>query len=58
MVESFRTRRLKSEYPVIWVDALYENIREDIMASLDYCRSYLYELHGRALRVVRQSRQR
>ena len=27
---------------------------EDIMASLDYCRSYLYELHGRALRAVRQ----
>lgn len=29
MVESFRTRSLESEYPVIWVDALYENIRED-----------------------------
>lgn len=43
---------------MIWVDALYENIGEDIMASLDYCRSYLYELNGRALRVVRQSRQR
>lgn len=27
---------------------------EDIMASLDYCRSYLYELHGRALRAVKQ----
>lgn len=27
---------------------------EDIMASLDYCRSYLYELHGRALRAARQ----
>lgn len=27
---------------------------EDIMASLDYCRSYLYELHGRALRAIRQ----
>ena len=27
---------------------------EDIMASLDYCRSYLYELHGRALRSIRQ----
>lgn len=27
---------------------------EDIMASLDYCRSYLYELHGRALRMIRQ----
>jgi len=27
---------------------------EDIMASLDYCRSYLYELHGRALRAVIQ----
>ena len=29
MVGSFRTRSLESEYPVIWVDALYENIRED-----------------------------
>jgi len=27
---------------------------EDIMASLDYCRSYLYELHGRALKAIRQ----
>lgn len=27
---------------------------EDIMASMDYCRSYLYELHGRALRMIRQ----
>ena len=27
---------------------------EDIMASLDYCRSYLYELHGRALRMIHQ----
>lgn len=29
MIESFRTKKLESEYPVIWVDALYENIRED-----------------------------
>lgn len=29
MVENFRTRELESEYPVLWVDALYENIRED-----------------------------
>lgn len=29
---------------------------EDIMASMDYCRSYLYELHGRALRELRQIR--
>lgn len=27
---------------------------EDIMASLDYCRSYLYELHGRALKMINQ----
>ena len=27
---------------------------EDIMASMDYCRSNLYELHGRALRMRRQ----
>ena len=27
---------------------------EDIMASLDYCRSYLYELHGRALKLIHQ----
>lgn len=27
---------------------------EDIMASLDYCRSYLYELHGRALKQIKQ----
>ena len=25
---------------------------EDIMATLDYCRSYLYELHGRALQSI------
>lgn len=25
---------------------------EDIMASLGYCRSYLYELHGRALQSI------
>ncbi len=29
---------------------------EDIMVSMDYCRSYLYELHGRALRELRQIR--
>ena len=29
---------------------------EDIMAALDYCRSYLYELHGRALRELKQVR--
>jgi len=29
MVEEFRTRRLEAEYPVIWVDALYEKIRDD-----------------------------
>ena len=27
---------------------------EDIMVSLDYCRSYLYELHGRALKMIYQ----
>ena len=27
---------------------------EDIMASLGYCRSYLYELHGRALKRICQ----
>ena len=31
---------------------------EDIMASLDYCRSYLYELHGRALKMIRLPHQR
>ena len=29
MVRDFRTRPLKEEYPVMWVDALYENVRED-----------------------------
>ena len=29
---------------------------EDIMAVLDYCRSYLYELHGRALKEIKQRR--
>jgi transposase-like protein len=29
MVEEFRTRRLEAEYPVIWIDALYEKIRDD-----------------------------
>lgn len=29
MIDSFRKKKLESEYPVIWVDALYENIRED-----------------------------
>jgi len=28
MVTEFRTRPLESEYPVIWVDALYEKIRD------------------------------
>ena len=28
MIEEFRNRRLSGEYPVIWIDALYENIRE------------------------------
>ena len=29
MVDEFRTRRLDAEYPVIWVDALYEKIRDN-----------------------------
>lgn len=29
MVEEFRMRKIDEEYPVIWVDALYEKIRED-----------------------------
>jgi putative transposase len=29
MVENFRSRALEAEYPIIWVDALYEKIRED-----------------------------
>jgi len=29
MVEEFRNRRLESEYPVLWIDALYEKIRDD-----------------------------
>ena len=29
MVRDFRERKLEAEYPVIWVDALYEDIRED-----------------------------
>jgi len=28
-VEWFRTRPLEKEYPVIWVDALYEKVRYD-----------------------------
>lgn len=28
-VEAFRTRPLEKEYPILWVDALYENIRDD-----------------------------
>jgi len=28
-VEAFRTRRLEATYPVLWVDALYEKIRDD-----------------------------
>lgn len=28
MVEEFRNRPLDAEYPVVWVDALYEKIRE------------------------------
>jgi transposase-like protein len=28
-VERFRTRQLESEYPVLWIDALYEKIRRD-----------------------------
>ena len=29
MVEEFRNRRIEAEYPVIWIDALYEKIRSD-----------------------------
>jgi putative transposase len=29
MVNTFRSRPLEAEYPIIWVDALYEKIRED-----------------------------
>ena len=29
MVDEFRSRRLDAEYPVIWVDALYEKIRDN-----------------------------
>lgn len=29
MVHDFRTRPLESEYPVLWIDALYEKIRND-----------------------------
>ena len=29
MVHEFRTRPLETEYPVLWVDALYEKIRND-----------------------------
>ena len=29
MVDEFRTRKLDAEYPVIWVDALYEKIRDN-----------------------------
>ena len=29
MVDEFRTRRIDAEYPVIWVDALYEKIRDN-----------------------------
>ena len=29
MVDEFRSRRLDSEYPVIWADALYEKIRDN-----------------------------
>ena len=28
MVEEYRTRSLQEEYPILWVDALYEKIRE------------------------------
>jgi len=28
-VQEFRTRRLENEYPVLWVDALYEKIRDE-----------------------------
>lgn len=33
MVEEFRNRRLDEEYPVIWIDALYEKIRNDRKVS-------------------------
>jgi transposase-like protein len=29
MVEEFLTRRLEEEYPVVWIDALYEKIRDE-----------------------------
>ena len=29
MVDEFRSRKLETEYPVIWADALYEKIRDN-----------------------------
>jgi len=29
MVEEFRNRSLQAEYPILWIDALYEKIREN-----------------------------
>ena len=29
MVDEFRTRPLQEEYPILWIDALYEKIREN-----------------------------
>jgi transposase-like protein len=29
MVEEFRNRPLQAEYPILWIDALYEKIREN-----------------------------
>ena len=29
MVDEFRNRPLQEEYPIFWIDALYEKIRED-----------------------------
>jgi transposase-like protein len=29
MVDEFRNRPLQAEYPILWIDALYEKIREN-----------------------------
>lgn len=52
-IESIKNENLATILQMRYLDYMKW---EDIMAALDYCRSYLYELHGRALKYIKQPR--
>lgn len=52
-IESIRNENLATILQMRYLDYMKW---EDIMAAMDFCRSYLYELHGRALKAIKQRR--